>query len=314
MATAASRSPRSQGSGADRGGIRSATPSRASTTSSQRHDGAEEGVREEDHWTVRCRRATTLQPTLNPSARRRRRCSTGRADLQARRAAGRVRRRKHNAKYGRRLERLLFSQGEYGKRPTAGRPTAAARLLPRESVGTFDVTGTVFRLVTVPEPWAYYDAQDMAREDGAHTVFHDAIEAVRAQRGANALDAFDGVVFLYAGRGRACAAASCGRTARRCRPANGSAVLHHRRGGETSARSASTATNRHARAARLLRLRPPYRPRRVLRDGDRPLGGGASGSDRRSTCARGARSGSAGSPRARCCRPTASTSRCAASK
>jgi len=88
----------------------------------------------------------------------------------------------------------------------------------------------VFDWVTVPEPWAYYDAQDMGGgEDGAHTVFHDAIEAVRAQRGANALDAFDGVVFLYAGPRQSLRGSQLWPHRASVRPANGGAVLHHRR-------------------------------------------------------------------------------------
>jgi M6 family metalloprotease-like protein len=110
--------------------------------------------------------------------------------------------RKHNAKYaGKDFEQVMFSSGEYTKAPD-GRPTyGSLRDYYKEmSLGTFDVTGKVFDWLTLPQPWAYYDAQDMGGgEEGTHTVFQDALEAARSKLGANALDGFDGVVFLYAG-------------------------------------------------------------------------------------------------------------------
>jgi M6 family metalloprotease-like protein len=194
-----------KGSGADRGGIKVGdTFTRIDNVQYTGMTALKKAFVKKIHWTVQVQReAGTLSPTLKP---------TGAREEEVLDWKGKTFKlavllvefadRKHNAKYTRTdFERLLFSQGEYAKSPD-GRPTyGSLRDYYKEvSVGTFDVTGTVFDWVTVPEAWAYYDAQDMGGgEDGAHTVFHDAIEAVRAQRGASALDAFDGVVFLYAG-------------------------------------------------------------------------------------------------------------------
>ena len=110
--------------------------------------------------------------------------------------------RKHNAKYtSRDFERLMFSAGEYTQSPDGRKTYGSLRDYYKEiSVGTFDVTGKVFDWVGVPETWAYYDAQDMGGgAPGTRTIFQDALEGARKKFGANALDGFDGVVFLYAG-------------------------------------------------------------------------------------------------------------------
>jgi M6 family metalloprotease-like protein len=110
--------------------------------------------------------------------------------------------RKHNAQYtSKDFERLLFSAGEYAQSPDGRRTYGSLRDYYKEiSVGTFDVTGKVFDWVQVPETWAYYDAQDMGGgAPGTRTIFQDALKAAREKYGASALDAFDGVVFLYAG-------------------------------------------------------------------------------------------------------------------
>jgi len=110
--------------------------------------------------------------------------------------------RKHNAKYtSKDFERLMFSAGEYTQSPDGRKTYGSLRDYYKEiSVGTFDVTGKVFDWVCLPETWAYYDAQDMGGgAPGTRTIFQDALEGARKKFGANALDGFDGVVFLYAG-------------------------------------------------------------------------------------------------------------------
>ncbi|MBK7644788.1 MAG: M6 family metalloprotease domain-containing protein [Planctomycetes bacterium] len=110
--------------------------------------------------------------------------------------------RKHNAKYtSKDFEQLMFSVGEYTQSPDGRKTYGSLRDYYKEmSVGTFDVTGKVFDWVGVPETWAYYDAQDMGGgEPGTRTIFQDALKGARDKFGANALDGFDGVVFLYAG-------------------------------------------------------------------------------------------------------------------
>ncbi|MEI6129029.1 MAG: M6 family metalloprotease domain-containing protein [Planctomycetota bacterium] len=110
--------------------------------------------------------------------------------------------RKHNASYASKdFEQLMFSVGEYRKAPDGRATYGSLRDYYKEmSLNTFDVVGKVFDWLTVPQPWAYYDAQDMGGGDeGTHTIFFDAIEAARSKLGAGALDAYDGVVFLYAG-------------------------------------------------------------------------------------------------------------------
>ena len=110
--------------------------------------------------------------------------------------------RKHHAKYASKdFERILFSRGEYALAPDGRKTYGSLRDYYQEmSVGTFDVTGKVFDWVQVPETWSYYDAQDMGGgEPGTRTVFQDALKLARDRFGADALDKFDGVVFLYAG-------------------------------------------------------------------------------------------------------------------
>jgi len=156
------------------------------------------------HFTVQVQReAATLSPTLKP---------TGAKEEEVLDWKGKSFKlavlliefadRKHNAKYaGADFERMLFSKGEYKKAPDGRATYGSLRDYYQEmSVGTFDVTGTAFDWVSVPQTWAYYDAQDMGGGDaGSHTIFQDAIAAVTAARGPTALDGFDGVVFLYAG-------------------------------------------------------------------------------------------------------------------
>jgi M6 family metalloprotease-like protein len=110
--------------------------------------------------------------------------------------------RKHNAKYtSKDFERLMFSVGEYTKSPDGRTTYGSLRDYYKEiSVGAFDVQGKVFDWVGLPETWSYYDAQDMGGGGpGTRTVFQDALKGARDKYGAAALDAFDGVVFLYAG-------------------------------------------------------------------------------------------------------------------
>ncbi len=110
--------------------------------------------------------------------------------------------RKHNAAYtSKDFERLMFSKNEYKQSPDGRATCGSLRDYYQEmSIGTFDVTGKVFDWVGVPETWAYYDAQDMGGgAPGTHTIFQDALKSARDKFGANALDGFDGVVFLYAG-------------------------------------------------------------------------------------------------------------------
>ncbi len=110
--------------------------------------------------------------------------------------------RRHHPEYDREdFERMLFSTGEYSTSPDGRATHGSLRDYWREvSVGTFDVQGRVFDWVTVPGTWSYYDAQGMGGgEPGTRTVFEDALAGALGRFGANALDAFDGVVFLYAG-------------------------------------------------------------------------------------------------------------------
>jgi M6 family metalloprotease-like protein len=110
--------------------------------------------------------------------------------------------RKHNPKYtSKDFERLMFSVGEYDKSPDGRTTYGSLRDYYKEiSVGTFDVQGKVLDWVCAPETWAYYDAQDMGGgAPGTRTIFQDALKGARDKFGASALDAFDGVVFLYAG-------------------------------------------------------------------------------------------------------------------
>lgn len=102
------------------------------------------------------------------------------------------------------FERMLFSKGEYTRSPDGRRTYGSMRDYYQEmSCARFEVTGRAFAWVQVPEKWAFYDAQDMGTGDGStETVFEAALHALRARNGADALDKFDGVVFLYAGERR----------------------------------------------------------------------------------------------------------------
>lgn len=96
---------------------------------------------------------------------------------------------------------MLFSPGQYVQSPDGRRTYGSMRDFYKEvSCAQFDVDGKVFEWVTVPEKWAYYDAQDMGRGDGSQaTVFDDALKALKARDGGDALAKYEGVVFLYAG-------------------------------------------------------------------------------------------------------------------
>jgi M6 family metalloprotease-like protein len=110
--------------------------------------------------------------------------------------------RKHNAKYtAADFERLMFSKGEYRQRPDGQPAYGSLRDYYQEiSIDQFDVEGKVFDWVQVPETWGFYDEQDMgAGDEGSRTIFQDAIKAARKKFGSDALDKYEGVVFLYAG-------------------------------------------------------------------------------------------------------------------
>ena len=72
-----------------------------------------------------------------------------------------------------------------------------------QSVDTFDLDGKVFGWVEAKETWAYYDEQDMGGGDGGkETLFRSTLKAVRKKFGRDALDGYQGVVFIYAGERR----------------------------------------------------------------------------------------------------------------
>ena len=194
-----------RGSGADRAGIKVGdTFTRVDNVYYTGTTALKKAFAKKLHFTVQVQReAATLQPLLKPAGAKEEEVidwkgKTFKLAVLLVEFAD----RKHNPKYARAdFERMLFSRAEYDKTPD-GRPAfGSLRDYYREvSVDAFDVTGTVFDWATLPETWAYYDAQDMGGgEAGARTVFQDAIAAVAAARGQNALDGFDGVVFLYAG-------------------------------------------------------------------------------------------------------------------
>jgi M6 family metalloprotease-like protein len=109
---------------------------------------------------------------------------------------------KHNARFAAQdFERMLFSPGDYTKSPDGRAVYGSMRDYYREvSCGQFDLEGKVFDWVRAPDAWAHYDAQDMGAGDGSvNTIFEDTLRAVRSRHGKDALDDFEGVVFLYAG-------------------------------------------------------------------------------------------------------------------
>ncbi len=110
--------------------------------------------------------------------------------------------RKHRPDWPRdAYEKMLFSEGTYTKAPDGRRTFGSMRDYYKEvSCAQFDLEGNAFDWVQVPETWAYYDEQDMGRAKGGKTrIFEDALKAVRKREGPKALDAYQGIVFIYAG-------------------------------------------------------------------------------------------------------------------
>ena len=109
---------------------------------------------------------------------------------------------KHNDRFTNKdFKRMLFSEGEYKQTPDGRRAYGSMRDYYKEvSVGQFDLEGSVFDWVRVPKTWEYYDYQDLGARDKERTsIFSDALAALAKRDGKDALDGFQGVVFIYAG-------------------------------------------------------------------------------------------------------------------
>ena len=109
---------------------------------------------------------------------------------------------RHNPRFSQRtIHDLLFSRDAFtGENPSGERVYGSlADYYHENSYGKLSVTGRVFDWVRVEHPRSHFEQASMQSKT-FRTEFRDkAVDLIRERDGADAFDAFDGVIILYAG-------------------------------------------------------------------------------------------------------------------
>ncbi len=100
------------------------------------------------------------------------------------------------------FERMLFARGTYtGKSPSGERVYGSlADYYAENSGGKLEVAGKCFDWVTLAKTREYFEERRMGDREASKELLPKAVELVQARDGEGCFDAYDGIVFIYAGK------------------------------------------------------------------------------------------------------------------
>ena len=110
---------------------------------------------------------------------------------------------KHNADFKLAdFERMFFSRGEYVKRSPSGEKVygSLADYYVENSEGKLRVKGRVFDWVALAKTREYFELRKMGDREASKELLPKALALLLERDGADCLDGFDGIVFMYAGK------------------------------------------------------------------------------------------------------------------